>query len=101
MPLTVEGMIPVIRQWLAMADEEGVEIQFETHRNCITNNLFTTLQLLDAIPEPRLCADPSHYLVDREFCYPISPADHALIRPVPERSDSFQGRVSSREQTQA
>src|SRR5206468_2073091 len=63
MPLTVEGMIPVIRQWLAMAEEEGVEIQFETHRNCITNDLFTTLQLLDAIPELRLCADLSHYLV--------------------------------------
>ena len=57
MPLSVEGMIPVIRQWLAMAEEEGVEIQFETHRNCITNDLFTTLLLLDAIPELRLCAD--------------------------------------------
>src|SRR5262249_28741476 len=70
MPLTVEGMIPVIRQWLAMAEHEGVEIQFETHRNCITNDLFATLQLLDAIPEMRLCADLSHYLVDREFWYP-------------------------------
>ncbi|HEV3177693.1 MAG TPA: sugar phosphate isomerase/epimerase [Stellaceae bacterium] len=100
MPLSVEGMVPVIRQWLAMAEEEGVEIQFETHRNCITNDLFTTLLLLDAIPELRLCADLSHFLVDREFWYPISPENHALIRRILERSDSFQGRVSSREQIQ-
>ncbi len=99
-PLSIEGMIPVIRAWLAMAEEEGIEIQFETHRNCITNDLFTTLLLLDAIPELRLCADLSHYLVDREFWYPISSENHALIRRVLERSDSFQGRVSSREQIQ-
>ncbi|MEM6727789.1 MAG: sugar phosphate isomerase/epimerase, partial [Pseudomonadota bacterium] len=55
-PLTVEGMIPVIRAWIEMAEDEGVPIQFETHRNCITNDLYTTLTLLDAIPEMRLCA---------------------------------------------
>ena len=72
MPLSVEGMVPVIRQWLAMAEQEGVAIQFETHRNCITNDLFSTLLLLDAVPEMELCADLSHYLLDREFWYPIS-----------------------------
>src|SRR5437588_334729 len=83
-----------------MVEAEGVEIQFETHRNCITNDLFTTLLLLDAVPEMRLCADLSHYLVDREFWYPIAPENHALIRRILERADSFQGRVSSREQIQ-
>ena len=68
-------------------EEEGVELQFETHRNCITNDLFTTLLLLDAIPELRLCADLSHFLLDREFWYPISPENHTLIRRVLERSD--------------
>ena len=56
MPINVEGMIPVIRRWMDMADEIGIPIQFETHRNCITNDLFTTLSLLDAIPEMRLCS---------------------------------------------
>ena len=36
MPLSVDGMIPVIRRWIDMADEVGMPIQFETHRNCIT-----------------------------------------------------------------
>ena len=61
MPLSVDGMIPVIRQWMDMADQIGVPIQFESHRNCITNDLYSTLCLLDAIPEMRMCADLSHY----------------------------------------
>jgi hypothetical protein len=100
MPISVEGMIPVIRSWIAMAETIGVPIQFETHRNCITNDLFTTLQLIDAIPEMVLAADLSHYLVDREFGYPIDEASHELIRRIMRRSASFQGRVASREQIQ-
>jgi hypothetical protein len=100
MPISVEGMIPVIRRWIDMAEEVGVPVQFETHRNCITNDLFTTLQLIDAIPEMVLAADLSHYVVDREFVYPISEENRELIRRILRRSNSFQGRVASREQVQ-
>ena len=99
-PLSVEGGIPIIRKWIEMADEIGIPVQFETHRNCITNDLFYTLQLLDAVPEMRLCCDLSHYIVDREFWYPISDDNQALIQRCIERSDSFQGRVASRQQIQ-
>lgn len=100
MPIAVADMIPVVQQWLAMAAAEQVPILFETHRNCITNDLFATLQLIDAVPEMMLCADLSHYLLDREFWYPISEESHALIRRVMARSNAFQGRVASREQIQ-
>ncbi len=100
MPLSVDGMIPVIRAWIAMSEEEGMPIQFETHRNCITNDLYTTLTLLDAIPEMRMCADLSHYLVEREIPFPISPREQGYIRRILERSDSFQGRVAGRQQIQ-
>lgn len=100
MPIAVADMVPVIRAWIDMAADEGVPIQFETHRNCITNDLFATLQLIDAIPDMELCADLSHYLVDREFWYPISTDDDALIQRILQRSESFQGRVASREQVQ-
>ncbi len=100
MPLSVEGMIPVIRKWLEMADKTEVPIQFETHRNCITNDLYSTLCLIDAVPEMRLCADLSHFVVDREFKLPIDPRDAGLIARIIERSDSFQGRVASRQQIQ-
>jgi len=100
MPLSVDGMIPVIRQWMDMADLIGVPVQFESHRNCITNDLYSTLCLLDAIPEMRMCADLSHYVVDREFWFPMSDRDMGLITRILQRSDSFQGRVASRQQIQ-
>ena len=100
MPIRVEDMVPVVRAWIDMAGEEEVPILFETHRNCITNDLFATLQLIDAVPEMALCADLSHYLVDREFWYPISAEDDALIQRILARSEALQGRVASREQVQ-
>ena len=100
MPLSVEGMIPVIRRWIDMSHDIGMPIQFETHRNCITNDLYATLCLVDAVPEMRLCADLSHFVVDREFKLPLDSRDEGLIQRIIERSDSFQGRVASRQQIQ-
>jgi hypothetical protein len=100
MPISLTDMIPVIEGWLRLAEQEAMPIQFETHRNCITNDLFTTVQLLDAVPEMRLSADLSHYVVDREMPCPPTPALQALITKVLDRSDSFQGRVAARGQIQ-
>lgn len=100
MPLTVGDSVPVIWDWIAMGEAAAMPVLFETHRNCITNDLFATLNLMHAIPEMRLCADLSHFVVDREFPFPVSDENHALIRRILERSDSFQGRVATREQIQ-
>lgn len=99
-PLTVEGAIPVIRRWIDMSDDEGMPVQFETHRNCITNDLFFTLSLLDAVPEMRLAGDFSHYMVDREWKLPLGPFEKGLLTRAIDRCDSFQGRVASRQQVQ-
>ncbi len=100
MPIALDEMVPVIETWMGMADRIGVPVQFETHRNCITNDLYTTLQLLDRIPDMRICADLSHYVVDREVWFPLSAHDLSLISRILQRSDSFQGRVASRQQIQ-
>jgi hypothetical protein len=100
MPLRVAEMIPVIEGWLRLSEREAMPIQFETHRNCITNDLFTTIQLLEAVPEMRLAADLSHYVVDREMPCPPPPDLQALVTRILERSDSFQGRVAARGQIQ-
>jgi hypothetical protein len=100
MPLAVADMIPVVEGWLTISDQEGVPIQFETHRNCITNDLFATLQLLDAVPDMRLSADLSHYVVDREMMQPITADYQDYVTRILERSDSFQGRVANRCQVQ-
>jgi hypothetical protein len=100
MPLRLPDMVNVIQGWLRVAEQESMPIQFETHRNCITNDLFTTVQLLEAIPEMRLAADLSHYVVDREMPCPPTPPLQALITQVLEHADSFQGRVAGRGQIQ-
>jgi hypothetical protein len=100
MPVRLADMVPVIEGWLRVAEQEAMPIQFETHRNCITNDLFTTVQLLDSIPQMRLAADLSHYVVDREMPCPPSAQLQSLMTKVLERSDSFQGRVAARGQIQ-
>ena len=100
MPLAVADMIPVVEAWMALAEEEGVPVQFETHRNCITNDLFSALLLLDAIPAMRLSADLSHYVVDREMMQPITAEYQSQVTRILDRSDSFQGRVANRCQVQ-
>lgn len=100
MPIKLTDMIPLIEGWLRVSEQEGMPIQFETHRNCITNDLFSTVQLLDAVPAMRLAADLSHYVVDREMPCPPPPQLQALIAQILDRSDSFQGRVAARGQIQ-
>jgi hypothetical protein len=100
MPISVDGAIPVIRRFLDIAEEIGVPIQFETHRNCITNDLLSTLQLLDAVPEMVVAADLSHYVVGRELAWPITAESEEWIRRILHRAGSFQGRVASRQQIQ-
>ena len=99
-PLNVAGAIPIVREWLEISDQVGVPILFETHRDCITNDMFYTLELIDAVPEMRLCADLSHYVVNRERSLPIDTHWAHLFDRVIRRSDSFQGRISSHEQIQ-
>jgi hypothetical protein len=100
MPLRLVEMIPVIEDWLRLAEREAMPIQFETHRNCITNDLFAAIQLLEAVPEMRFAADLSHYVVDREMPCPPTPELRAMITRILERSESFQGRVAARGQIQ-
>jgi len=100
MPLTVAEGVPVIRQWIRDAERAGVPLLFETHRDCTLNDLHYTLQLIEAVPEMRLCADLSHYVIDREMRLPLSDRDREQMRGILERSDCFQGRIANREQIQ-
>jgi hypothetical protein len=100
MPRAVAGMIVLARRWLAIADQAGLPLWFETHRHGLLNDLYPTLDLLETIPELRLTADLSHFVVDREFALPISERDGAMMTRILERSWAFQGRIASNEQVQ-
>ena len=100
MPLSVSGAIPVVYRWMEEAERFGLPLLFETHRDSLLNDLYFTLQLIDEVPEMRLCADLSHFVVDRELRIPLNQRDAQFLQRILIRSDCFQGRVASREQVQ-
>jgi hypothetical protein len=99
-PHTLEEGVAYLTGWMRMAERAGVRTLFETHRDRLTTDLFYTLRLLDALPELRLTGDLSHYLVGREFPFPVTDDNHALIARVTDRCDAYHGRVATREQVQ-
>lgn len=99
-PIRPEGAVAVVRQWIDAAGERDMQLLFETHRDGLLNDLYFTLQLMDLVPEMRLCADLSHFVVDRELRAPVPERDAQYISTVLSRSDCFQGRIANREQVQ-
>jgi hypothetical protein len=90
----------LLREWIAMARAAGFRPLVETHRDRMTTDLRFTLQLLDLVPEMRLVADLSHYVVGQEFAWPVGDEDDLMMRRIVERADMFHGRVATREQIQ-
>lgn len=85
---------------MKLCDQADMPITIETHRDCITTDLLYTLQLMNAVPGMPLCADLSHFVVAREFSWPITELVQNQIKAVLDRSIAFQGRIASREQVQ-
>jgi hypothetical protein len=96
----IEDCIPLLEGWRRLSDEAGIPVYIETHRDRMTTDLFFTLDLLDRLPELKLLGDLSHFLVGREFAWPVSDENHALIHRILDNSWAFHGRVASREQVQ-
>ena len=96
----LEDCIPLVEGWQRLAEEAGIDVWIETHRDRMTTDLFFTLDLLDRLPDLRLLGDISHFLVGREFAWPVSDENHALIHRILDSSWAFHGRVASREQVQ-
>ena len=99
-PHTVAECVPLIEGWRRLAEEAGVALHFETHRDRMTTDLYFTLRLLDRFPDLRLTGDLSHYVVGREFAWPISDENHRLMHRIIDNCWGFHGRVASREQIQ-
>jgi hypothetical protein len=99
-PHTVAECVPLIEGWRALARDAGVPLHFETHRDRMTTDLYFTLRLLDRFPDLRLTGDLSHYVVGREFAWPISDENHRLMHRIIDHCWGFHGRVASREQVQ-
>ena len=99
-PYTLRECFPLIDGWRRLAADAGVKMQIETHRNRMTTDLLFTLHLLDHYPDLRLTGDLSHYVLGREFWYPVTDEDNALMHRIIDNCWGFHGRVASREQIQ-
>ena len=99
-PYRIEDCFPYIEGWLELAEKAGLRLHIETHRDRMTTDLFFTLHLLDRFPDLRLTGDLSHYVVGREFSWPVSEENHALMHRIIDNCWGFHGRVASREQVQ-
>lgn len=90
-----------VMRWYTMAAAEGVELELETHRGTMTNDLRATGWLLDELdPVVRIAADLSHLVCGCEIPDVPEPETDSLISRVLARSGSLQGRISSRCQIQ-
>ncbi|BCP53982.1 xylose isomerase [Kaistia sp. 32K] len=90
----------LVEGWMDLASEVDFAVYFETHRDRLTMDLDFTLDLLARVPEMRLIADLSHYLVAREFAFPVSQENHAMMQKIMDHAGAYHGRVASHEQIQ-
>lgn len=83
-----------------LANDKGIALFVETHRNNFTENLPQTLKLIELVPEVRFTADLSHFVVVGEFYGWSDERAVDRMMPVLERTSHMHGRISNGEAVQ-
>lgn len=97
---TVEAATGLMATLLAVSQASPIPVFYETHRGRLTNDLFWTVDLLDAFPDLALTGDLSHYVTAHEMPLPIEPHLGARIERVVDRCAAFHLRIAGSHQVQ-
>ncbi len=97
---SVEAAIGLMATLLAVSKDCPIPVFYETHRGRLTNDLFWTVDLLDAFPDLVLTGDLSHYVTAHEMYLPIEPHLGQRMERVIDRCGAFHLRIAGSHQVQ-
>ena len=96
----LDAVVELIVEGRKMANDEGLPLFVEVHRNNFTETIPQTLQLIERVPDIRFTADLSHFVVIGEFYGWEEEGALEKMRPIIERTSHMHGRISNGEQVQ-
>ncbi|AAZ34121.1 sugar phosphate isomerase/epimerase [Pseudomonas savastanoi pv. phaseolicola] len=99
-PRTLAQAITLIEGWQRLAEQVDFPVLLETHRYRLTSDLLFTLDVLAQMPDLKLLADLSHYVVGRELPESATAEDDEHIHSILRHSWGFHGRIANSEQVQ-
>jgi sugar phosphate isomerase/epimerase len=96
----VDTVAKLVTEGRKIANDAGLCYFVETHRNNFTETIPQTLALIERVPEIRITADLSHFVVVGEFYGWEAEKAHERMLPILERVAHIHGRISNGEQVQ-